>query len=249
MSEFSELIAMLSLEKYLMSVRSKNFANEFGDLSMQTSLGTWKKSYAHLMQVGLRLLLSPLGSLSPLSSNIVIRASCCSVGIGLPVYSTYKAIESKDHNEQKRWLIYWAAFGSFTLVEVFTDKLISWFPLYYHVKFAFLVWLQLPSTDGAKQLYMNHLRPFFQKHQARADQITGIAYNELTRLVNQHQTAVHFASTHAGRVISSVRQLMRGDTTPPTSGGRHISEGETTGQRTIEGAAAPPADTESDKDD
>ncbi|KAL9661685.1 hypothetical protein QQ045_026511 [Rhodiola kirilowii] len=196
-------------------------------------------------EVGLRLLLSPLGSLSPLSSNIVIRASCCSVGIGLPVYSTYKAIESKDHNEQKRWLIYWAAFGSFTLVEVFTDKLISWFPLYYHVKFAFLVWLQLPSTDGAKQLYMNHLCPFFQKHQARADQITGIAYNELVCTYLSLFSSFNALSTNS----ESVRQLMRGDTTPPTSGGRHISEGETTGQRTIEGAAAPPADTESDKDD
>jgi receptor expression-enhancing protein 5/6 len=26
-------------------------------------------------------------------------------------------------------LIYWAAYGSFSLVEVFTDKIISWFPL------------------------------------------------------------------------------------------------------------------------
>ncbi|MED6124080.1 hypothetical protein PIB30_055738 [Stylosanthes scabra] len=38
-------------------------------------------------------------------------------------------------------------YGSFSLIEVFTDKLISWFPMYYHMKFAFLVWLQLPSTN------------------------------------------------------------------------------------------------------
>uniref|UniRef100_A0A7N0T851 HVA22-like protein n=1 Tax=Kalanchoe fedtschenkoi TaxID=63787 RepID=A0A7N0T851_KALFE len=200
-------------------------------------------------EVGLRLLLSPLGSLSPLSSNIVIRASCCSVGIALPVYSTYKAIESKDHDEQKRWLIYWAAFGSFTLVEVFTDKLISWCPMYYHVKFAFLVWLLLPSTEGAKQLYMNHLRPFFQKHQARADQITGMAYSELAKLVSKHQTVVHFARTHAGTVISSVQQLMRGEISAPAPGLRRITEGEATGQETIEGDSKPLPETESDKDD
>ncbi|KAF2540684.1 hypothetical protein F2Q68_00028735 [Brassica cretica] len=92
-------------------------------------------------EVGLRVLLSPLGS------NIVLRTACCSIGIGLPVYSTFKAIENRDQSAQRKWLIYWAAYGSFSLVEVFTDKLISWFPLYYHGKFAFLVWLQLPTID------------------------------------------------------------------------------------------------------
>ena len=54
-------------------------------------------------------------------------SSSCSVGIGLPVYSTFKAIENRDQNEQHKWLTYWAAYGSFSLVEVFTDKLISWY--------------------------------------------------------------------------------------------------------------------------
>nr|XP_029120809.1 HVA22-like protein k isoform X2 [Elaeis guineensis] len=92
-------------------------------------------------EVGLRLLLCPIGS------NIVTRTACCTVGIGLPIYSTFKAIEKKDRNEQEKWLLYWAAYGSFSLVEVFSDKILSWFPFYYHMKFAFLVWLQLPSGN------------------------------------------------------------------------------------------------------
>lgn len=125
-------------------------------------------------EVGLRLLLCPLGS-----NNIVIRTACCSVGIVLPVYSTFKAIERKDQNEEQRWLLYWAAYGSFSLVEVFADKLISWSPLYYHLKFAFLVWLQFPSSGGARHLYMCYLRPFFLRHQARIDQVVGSAYGEM----------------------------------------------------------------------
>ncbi|WVZ09988.1 hypothetical protein V8G54_014518 [Vigna mungo] len=108
-------------------------------------------------EVGLRLLLCPLGS------NVVVRTACCGVGVALPVYSTFKAIESKDQNAQQNCLFYWAgetlpgslhcqwlerfSYGSFSLVEVFTDKLISWCPMYYHIKFAFLVWLQLPPTS------------------------------------------------------------------------------------------------------
>ncbi|XP_028077249.1 HVA22-like protein k isoform X2 [Camellia sinensis] len=149
-------------------------------------------------EVGLRLLLCPLGS------NIVVRTACCSVGVVLPVYSTFKAIETKNQNEQQRWLIYWAAFGSFSIAEVFTDKIISWFPLYYHMKFAFLVWLQLPSTDGAKHLYMNHLRPFLLRHQARLDQILGCLYGEMAKLTSAHQAEIQFAKTLVMKILVSV---------------------------------------------
>ncbi|CAI0470176.1 unnamed protein product [Linum tenue] len=119
-------------------------------------------------EAGLQLLLYPL------NSNIVVRTACCSVGIALPVYSTFKAIERKDRDEQKKLLVYWAAFGAFSVAEAFTDKILSWVPMYYHVKFAFLVWLQLPSFNGAGQLYSNHLRPFLLRHQDRLDHLTEV---------------------------------------------------------------------------
>ncbi|KAK8460675.1 hypothetical protein SEVIR_2G368600v4 [Setaria viridis] len=94
-------------------------------------------------EVGLRLLLAPL------SSNVVIRTASCAVGIGLPVYSTFRAIEKKDEKDKERLLLYWAAYGSFSIAEVFADRLLASVPLYYHVKFAILVWLQFPS-NGVK---------------------------------------------------------------------------------------------------
>ncbi|KAK3023021.1 hypothetical protein RJ639_045015, partial [Escallonia herrerae] len=75
-------------------------------------------------------------------------------------------------------LLYWAAYGSFNIAEVFADKVFYWFPLYYHMKFAFLLWLQLPTSDGARQLYIAHLRPFLLRHQAKVDQIMGFIYGE-----------------------------------------------------------------------
>ncbi|KAL7236747.1 hypothetical protein ACSBR1_019947 [Camellia fascicularis] len=121
--------------------------------------------------VGLRLLLCPL------DSNIVVRTACCSVGVVLPVYSTFKAIESKNQNEQQRWLLYWAAYGSFSIAEIFTDKFISWFPLYYHVKFAFLVWLQLPSVNAkfvsAHQTEIQFARTLFMKIFGAVNQVVG----------------------------------------------------------------------------
>ncbi|KAL1354780.1 hypothetical protein HN51_006836 [Arachis hypogaea] len=157
-------------------------------------------------EVGLRLLLCPLGS------NIVIRTACCSVGIALPVYSTFKAIENRDQNAQRKCLLYWAAYGSFSLVEVFTDKLISWFPMYYHIKFAFLVWLQLPSTDGAKQLYMKHLRPFLSRHQAKVDQVLGIASCEVIKLVSSYQAEIQFVRSMVVKISGSADHMLGGTT-------------------------------------
>ncbi|KAH9313946.1 hypothetical protein KI387_022573, partial [Taxus chinensis] len=136
--------------------------------------------------VGLRLLLSPLGS------NVVVRTACCSVGICFPVYSTFKAIESKNKEDQDQWLIYWAVYGSFSIVEVFSDKLISWFPLYYHVKLAFLIWLQLPPSCGSRQLYVRYLRPFLLKHQTTLDQIVGGTSSEINRLLLKHEREIQF---------------------------------------------------------
>ncbi|XP_019176502.1 PREDICTED: HVA22-like protein k isoform X2 [Ipomoea nil] len=155
------------------------------------------------MEVGLRLLLSPLGS------NIVVRTASCSVGVVLPVYSTFSAIERRDQEEQKKWLMYWAAYGSFSMVELFTDKLLYWFPLYYHAKFAFLVWLQLPSIDGAKQVYMNHLRPFLLEHQARLDQIVGFLYGEMSRFVSRHQEEFVFVKTILMKILASGKDNTR----------------------------------------
>ncbi|KAJ4716469.1 HVA22-like protein [Melia azedarach] len=180
-------------------------------------------------EVGLRLLLCPLGS------NIVIRTACCSIGTVLPVYSTFKAIENKDPNEQQKWLLYWTVYGSFSIAEAFADKIISWFPLYYHVKFAFLVWLQLPSANGAKHLYMSHLRPFLLRHQARLDQIVEFVYGEMSKFVSDHQAEFRFARTLFMKILSFARNIVH---PLPTQA-----------NRAIEGPTERTPDSQSDNED
>ncbi|XP_042508754.1 HVA22-like protein k [Macadamia integrifolia] len=172
-------------------------------------------------EVGLRLLLCPLGS------NIVIRTACCSVGVVFPVYSTFKAIENKDQNEQQRWLLYWAVYGSFSLAEVFADKVLSWVPMYYHMKFAFLVWLQLPSADGARQMYESYLRPFLLHHQARLDQMLGLTYGEMTKFISAHQSEIQFTRAMIVKLMASASQVLRDIVHPVKPQGRRAIEGPT----------------------
>ncbi|KAG9443048.1 hypothetical protein H6P81_018902 [Aristolochia fimbriata] len=171
------------------------------------------------LQVGLRLLLLPLGS------NIVMRTACCAVGTVLPVYSTFNAIESKDQKEQDRWLLYWAVYGSFSVVEIFSDKILSWCPFYYYFKFAFLVWLQFPSGEGSRRLYGRHLRPFLLKHQARLDRCVNFTSSEVARFVSVHQAEIQFIKMMLARLSTSVNQGMKDVKQPGERGRQPVVEG------------------------
>ncbi|KAI3946119.1 hypothetical protein MKX01_024875 [Papaver californicum] len=210
-------------------------------------------------EVGLRLLLSPLGT------NVVIRTACCTVGIALPVYNTFKAIEKKDPAQQKKWLVYWAAFGTFSLGEIFADRILSWCPMYYHLKFAFLVWLQLPSVDGAKILYERHIRPFLLRHQARLDQVADGTYSELAKFANSHQGEIQFARSAVTKILASANQMIWGilhptspiegqkaigDTpaAPASSTENHDSASPIEGQKAVGGTPAAPASSTENHD-
>ncbi|KAK8613565.1 hypothetical protein V6N13_101323 [Hibiscus sabdariffa] len=185
-------------------------------------------------EVGLRLVFSPI------SSNIVVRTACCTVGTVLPVYSTFKAIENNNQTEQQKWLLYWTVYGSFTVAEVFSDKILSWFPLYYHAKFAFLVWLQLPSNNGAKHLYTSHLRPLLLRHQAKLDIVSEFIYSELTKIISAHQAEIQFARALFVKIVASVNQMVW-DFIDPVRTPRN---------RSIEGPRqGDPSDTQSNSED
>ncbi|PIN01823.1 hypothetical protein CDL12_25667 [Handroanthus impetiginosus] len=120
----------------------------------------------------------------------------------------------------------------FSVAELFTDKFLHWFPLYYHMKFAFLVWLQLPSVDGARQLYMNYLRPFLRKHQSRLDQFVNFFYSEMVKFVSNHESEIQLARTLFMKVLSSANHAVQVIIHP--------------GQRQVNGSAieGPPAQSE-----
>lgn len=145
----------------------------------------------------------------PLGSNVVIRTACCSVGTVLPVYSTFKAIESRDEDEQRKWLSYWAAYGSFSVVELFTDQFLYRFPFYYQMKLAFLVWLQLPSVDGARHFYINLLRPFLRRHQHRLDQLAGFFYDKMAKFVSTRHTEMEFTRTFLMKILESGSHMVQ----------------------------------------
>jgi receptor expression-enhancing protein 5/6 len=109
---------------------------------------------------------------------------CNLIGFAYPAYVSVKAIESPQTGDDTKWLMYWVVFALFSVVEFFSDILLNWFPLYWLVKCAFLIWCFLPiAGNGTNTIYYRVVRPIFLKHQGTVD-----------NLLNQ-------ASSVAGRVI------------------------------------------------
>ncbi|KAJ1310757.1 hypothetical protein OPQ81_009279 [Rhizoctonia solani] len=82
------------------------------------------------------------------------------IGWALPAYLSLKAIESPQAEDDVQWLTYWSVFGFFNFLESFALRMVLYyFPFYYVFKTAFILWLQLPATRGARTVHQSVLRP------------------------------------------------------------------------------------------
>jgi receptor expression-enhancing protein 5/6 len=104
--------------------------------------------------------------LGALTSSILITC----MGVVWPAYASFKALQKMGESEADvQWLTYWIIFGLFYTLEFLPDLLISWVPLYYEAKVAFVLWLQLPYFNGASQLYGGKVQPFLETYEEKID--------------------------------------------------------------------------------
>ncbi|NXW91660.1 REEP4 protein, partial [Alopecoenas beccarii] len=68
-----------------------------------------------------------------------------------------------------RWMMYWIVFALFSAAETFTDLLISWFPFYYEMKMAFVIWLLSPYTRGSSLIYRKFVHPTLSRKEKEID--------------------------------------------------------------------------------
>jgi len=82
------------------------------------------------------------------------------VGWALPAYLSYRAIESPGAEDDVQWLTYWTVFGFFTFLESMALRVVLYYvPYYFPIKTAFVLWLQLPNTRGARIFHHSVVKP------------------------------------------------------------------------------------------
>ncbi|XP_017560430.1 receptor expression-enhancing protein 3a [Pygocentrus nattereri] len=102
-------------------------------------------------------------------SWIISRAVVLVFGTLYPAYYSYKAVRTKNVKEYVRWMMYWIVFALYTVLETITDLSMAWFPLYYELKVAFVIWLLSPYTRGASLIYRKFLHPLLASREREID--------------------------------------------------------------------------------
>ncbi|NXL42948.1 REEP2 protein, partial [Podilymbus podiceps] len=103
-------------------------------------------------------------------SWIISRLVVLIFGTLYPAYSSYKAVKTKNVKEYVKWMMYWIVFAFFTTAETLTDIVLSWFPFYFELKIAFVIWLLSPYTKGSSVLYRKFVHPTLSSKEKEIDE-------------------------------------------------------------------------------
>ncbi|KAI1638231.1 TB2/DP1, HVA22 family-domain-containing protein [Biscogniauxia mediterranea] len=96
-----------------------------------------------------------------------------------PLFASYKALKTSDPAQLTPWLMYWSVFSCVVLVESWTQFILVWVPFYSWMRMFFLLWLVLPSTQGARQLYEAYLHPYLAENEAAIEEFIASAHDRL----------------------------------------------------------------------
>ncbi|KAI4801123.1 hypothetical protein KUCAC02_000049 [Chaenocephalus aceratus] len=164
---------------------------------------------------------SNLGDLCILFS-LLASPSRLFFGTLYPAYYSYKAVKTKNVKEYVRWMMYWIVFALYTVVEAVTDLTLAWFPLYYELKIAFVIWLLSPYTRGASLIYRKCLHPLLSSREREIDEyIVQAKERSYETMVNFGKQGLSIAATAAvsaavkgqGAITEKLRSLSMHDLT------------------------------------
>ncbi|KAM6415486.1 receptor expression-enhancing protein 3 [Rhynochetos jubatus] len=131
-------------------------------------------------------------------SWMISRAVVLVFGMLYPAYYSYKAVKTKNVKEYVRWMMYWIVFALYTVTETITDLTVSWFPLYYELKIAFVIWLLSPYTRGASLIYRKFLHPLLSSKEREIDEyIVQAKERSYETMVNFGRQGLNLAATAA----------------------------------------------------
>ncbi|XP_029977610.1 receptor expression-enhancing protein 3 [Sphaeramia orbicularis] len=155
-------------------------------------------------------------------SWIISRSVVLVFGTLYPAYYSYKAVKTKNVKEYVRWMMYWIVYALYTVVETITDLTLAWFPLYYELKVAFVIWLLSPYTRGASLIYRKCLHPLLSSKEREIDEyIVQAKERSYETMVNFGKQGLSIAATAAvsaavkgqGAITEKLRSLSMHDLT------------------------------------
>jgi receptor expression-enhancing protein 1/2/3/4 len=102
-------------------------------------------------------------------SSLLARCIIVTIGTLYPAYRSYKSLINSDLREVVTCLRYWIVFAIFNACEAITDIVLSWFPFYYWIKIAIILWIVSPA--GSTFLYKRFIQPLLKEREQEIDQL------------------------------------------------------------------------------
>ena len=119
------------------------------------------------------------------------------VAILYPSYRSFRAIESKEDNDDKQWLTYWVVFSIFHFVDEFLGFILQEIPFYFLLRVCFFVWMFLPNTQGAMVIYDKVLAPLIEKYGDKITQVVEKATDVVGNIASEATDAAKAAAAKA----------------------------------------------------
>eukprot|EP00658_Telonema_sp_P-2_P050959 TRINITY_DN389_c0_g1_i11.p1 TRINITY_DN389_c0_g1~~TRINITY_DN389_c0_g1_i11.p1 ORF type:complete len:102 (+),score=32.29 TRINITY_DN389_c0_g1_i11:223-528(+) len=94
-------------------------------------------------------------------------ASTALIGYAYPAMQTIKVIKERpsDSDETTQWTIYWLMIAALYLLDCTLGAMgvYDYLPLWNELKVVFMLWLMLPTFQGALWIYLQFVKPALSK--------------------------------------------------------------------------------------
>jgi len=138
--------------------------------------------------------------------SFVIKTIGTIVSCFYPFYASFKALDAKSTESTAQWLTYWSVLSLLILFETFFGWLLQRVPLYYTMKLAFVLWLQLPQFKGAMTIYWKVLQPELKKHEDKIDHVFQESRKKAIRFKDWPTSMLNRSTTAADKVLQELEQ-------------------------------------------
>lgn len=116
----------------------------------------------------------------------------------LPIFGSYRALQKNDQTLLRSWLMYWVVISLQFSLETYFGFLVTVLPFFQFFRFLFILWLVLPQTQGASQIYENHIATFLELHERQIDVYVYNACNNIKILGADYLARfLHYAKEYA----------------------------------------------------
>ncbi|KAI9888890.1 MAG: hypothetical protein M1814_006179 [Vezdaea aestivalis] len=111
--------------------------------------------------------------------GLIADLLCSLLTLLLPIYATHRALRTPTPASTTPWLTYWLIHALLLFLESWTSWLLSYFPFYSWIRLGLHIWLVLPQTQGAQQLYTTYVSPFLSRHESDIERAIGNAHDHI----------------------------------------------------------------------